>query len=168
MKTCVFSCFVIVLVCSQVLALEYTLVCLKETAYTERAELRSSDLQKSIAGAAVKFTRGSYWPVVAVEGVYQRKIESPETQSLIRDNLYGGVRLVFPFFEGGLRAAEVQEAVAKKRQADYTFEDIKKSVTVEVETAYLDFLTQKGTLKSLEDQLVFIRMIKYLRRRPIM
>ena len=28
---------------------------------------------------------------------------------------------------------------------------------VEVETAYLDFLTQKGTLKSLEDQLVFAK-----------
>ncbi|OPY80905.1 MAG: Outer membrane protein TolC precursor [Syntrophorhabdus sp. PtaU1.Bin058] len=134
-----------------------TIDCLKETAYAERAELKSSDLQKSIADATVKFTKGSYWPTVAVEGVYQKKIESPETQSLIRDNLYGGVRLVFPFFEGGLRAAEVQEAAAKKRQADYTFEDIKKSVTVEVENAYLDFLTQKGTLKSLEDQLVFAK-----------
>ena len=117
---------------------------------------------------ARRFARGSYWPTVAVEGMYQKRVESPETQSIIRDNLYGGVRVVFPFFEGGLRNAEVQEAVAKKRQADYTFEDIKKSVTVEVETAYLDFLTQKGTLKSLEDQLVFIRIIKHLRRRPIM
>ena len=134
-----------------------TVDCLKETAYAERAELKSSDMQKSIADAAVKFTKGSYWPTVAVEGMYQRKIESPETQSLIRDNLYGGVRLVFPFFEGGLRDAEVQEAAAKKRQADYTFEDIKKSVTVEVENAYLDFLTQKGILKSLEDQLAFAK-----------
>ena len=65
--------------------------------------------------------------------------------------------MVFPFFEGGLRNAEVQEAAAKKRQVDYTFQDIKKSVTVEVETAYLDFLTQKGTLKSLEDQLLFAK-----------
>lgn len=134
-----------------------TIDCLKETAYAERAELKSLDLQKSIADAAVRFARGSYWPTVAVEGAYQKKIESPETQSIIRDNLYGGVRLVFPLFEGGLRNAEVQEATAKKRQADYTFEDIKKSVTVEVETAYLDFLTQIGTLKSLEDQLVFAR-----------
>lgn len=134
-----------------------TIDCLKETAYAERAELKSSDLQKGIADATVRFTKGSYWPTVAVEGVYQKKIESPETQGIIRDNLYGGVRLVFPFFEGGLRTAEVQEAAAKKRQADYTFEDIKKSVTVEVENAYLDFLTQKGTLKSLEDQLAFAK-----------
>lgn len=134
-----------------------TIDCLKETAYAERAELKSLDLQKSIADATIKFARGSYWPTVAVEGMYQKRIESPETQSIIRDNLYGGVRVAFPFFEGGLRNAEVQEAVAKKRQADYTFEDIKKSVTVEVETAYLDFLTQKGTLKSLEDQLTFAK-----------
>jgi len=134
-----------------------TVDCLKETAYTERAELKSLDAQKGIADATVKFARGSYWPTLALEGAYQKKIESPETQSIIRDNLYGGVRLIFPFFEGGLRNAEVQEATAKKRQADYSFEDIKKSVMVEVETAYLDFLTQKGTLKSLEDQLVFAK-----------
>lgn len=131
--------------------------CLKEAAYAERAELKSLDLQKSIADSAVKFARGSYWPTVAVEGTYQKRVESPETPGIIRDNLYGGVRLVFPFFEGGLRNAEVQEAAAKKRQVDYTFQDIKKSVTVEVETAYLDFLTQKGTLKSLEDQLLFAK-----------
>ncbi len=91
----------------------------------------------------------------AVEGVFAQKKETPETSGLIRDNLYGGVRLVFPFFEGGLRAAEVREAESRKRQTDYAYDDLKKSVTVEVESSYLDFITQKGILRSLEDQWVF-------------
>lgn len=67
----------------------------------------------------------------------------------------GGVRVYFPLFEGGLRAAEVGEAESKKRQTDYAYSDIKKTVTVDVESSYLDFITQKGILKSLEDQWAF-------------
>jgi outer membrane protein len=65
------------------------------------------------------------------------------------------VKVVFPFFEGGLRAAEVMEAESKKRQTDYAYEDLRKTVTIEVESSYLDFVTQKGILRSLEDQWVF-------------
>jgi len=129
--------------------------CLIEMAIDERAELKSSSVQKDIARAQVTYTKGSFWPTLAVEGVFQQKKETPETSGLIRDNLYGGVRVVFPFFEGGLRVAEVQEAEAKKRQTDYAHSDLKKTVTVEVESSYLDFITQKGVLKSLEDQYVF-------------
>jgi outer membrane protein len=67
------------------------------------------------------------------------------------------LRLSFPFFEGGLRVAEVQEAFAKKRQADYAYADLKKTVDVEVETAYLDHITQKGLLKSLTLQYAFAK-----------
>lgn len=129
--------------------------CLLEMAMNERAELKSSSVQKDIASAQVIYTKGSYWPTLAVEGVFQQKKETPETSGLIRDNLYGGVRIVFPFFEGGLRLAEVREAESKKRQADYAHSDLKKTVAVEVESSYLDFVTQKGVLKSLEDQYIF-------------
>lgn len=131
------------------------LECLRQMAYVERAELRSSGIQKNIASSQVAIARGSYWPTLAVEGVFAQRKETPETSGLIRDNLYGGVRVVFPFFEGGLRVAEVREAESKKRQTDYAHEDLKKSVTVEVESSYLDFVTQKGILRSLEDQWVF-------------
>jgi len=131
------------------------LQCLRRVAHAERAELRSSGVQKDIASSQVTIAKGSYWPTLAVEGVFAQRKETPETNSLIRNNLYGGVRIVFPFFEGGLRAAEVQEAESKKRQTDYAYEDLKKTVTVEVESSFLDFVTQKGILKSLEDQWVF-------------
>jgi outer membrane protein len=37
------------------------------------------------------------------------------------------------------------------------YEDFKKSVGIEVASAYLDLVTQKGTLKYLEDQVVYAR-----------
>jgi len=136
---------------------QMTVDCLKEKANAERAELKSFNIQKKMAEDQVKFTRGAHWPTLAIEGVYSKRQENPETGNLIRDNLFAGVKLIFPFFEGGLINAEVKEAIAKKRQAEFALGDLKKSINVDVENAYLDYITQKGVLKSLEDQLAFAK-----------
>ncbi|MCX5805548.1 MAG: TolC family protein [Proteobacteria bacterium] len=126
--------------------------CLKEKANIERAELKSANMQKKMADDMVRIAKGAYWPTVSVEGVYQKRKETPETGSIVRDNLYGGLKFNLLFFEGGIRDAQVKEADSKKRQAGLAYEDLKKNVNIEVEGAYLDFVTQKGVLKSLEDQ----------------
>lgn len=131
------------------------LECLKDVAYVERAEFKSLTIQKDIADRQVTYTRGAHWPTLALEGVFIAKKETPETGSIIRDNVYGGVRLTLPLFEGGLRHAETQEAMAKKRQVEYALNDLKKSIAVEVENAYLDYIAQKGILKSSGDQVAF-------------
>ena len=86
--------------------------CLKEKAVSERADLKALQIQKKIAEDQVTFTKGSYWPTLAVEGVYTKTDETHETGGLVKDSAYGGLRLSFPFFEGGLRTAEVLEADA--------------------------------------------------------
>jgi len=131
--------------------------CLKEKAIAERTDLKASQIQRKIAEDQVNFTRGSYWPTLAVEGVFTKRDEIRDTGGLVKDSAYAGLRLSFTFFEGGLRIAEVQEASAKKRQADYVYTDLKKTIDVEVETAYLDHITQKGLLKSLTDQHIFAK-----------
>jgi len=130
---------------------------LKEAALSERAELKSLDIQKKIAVDQVKYTRGLYWPTLSIEGVYSRRDEDPASAFLNKESIYAGLKLIFPFFEGGLRRAEVMEAMAKQRQADLVYEDLRKRINVEVENAYLDYMTQKGVLKSLEDRLAFAR-----------
>jgi len=132
-----------------------TAECLKEIANNERAELKSADLQKKIANDQITYAKGANWPTVTVEGTYSKRDESPPTSSLINENIYGGVRISFPFFEGGLRNAEIKEAMSKARQADYAQSDLKKSIDIEVDGVYLDYITQRGVLKSLEDQYVF-------------
>ncbi len=131
--------------------------CLKEKAISERTDLKASQIQRKIAEDQVNFTKGSYWPTLAVEGAFIKRDEIRDTGGLIKDSAYAGLRLSFPFFEGGLRVAEVNEANAKKRQADYAYADLKKTIDVEVETAYLDHVTQKGLLKSLTDQHIFAK-----------
>jgi outer membrane protein len=132
-----------------------TAECAKEKAWQERPELKSFETQKRIAEDQVRYTKGSYYPSLSVQGVYSKTDQTKPVPGLIREALYSGVSISFPFFEGGLRTAEVNEAEARKRQADYLLADARKSVGIDVENAYLDFVTQEGVLKSLQDQVAF-------------
>ncbi|MDI6789657.1 MAG: TolC family protein [Thermodesulfobacteriota bacterium] len=114
-------------------------------------------MQRKAAEDQVRYVRGAYWPTVSIEGVYKRKEDSPASTFVLEETAYGGLRLNFPFFEGGLRRAEVKEAEAKQRQSELIYEDLKKTINIEVENAYLDLITQREILKSLEDQLAFAR-----------
>lgn len=132
-----------------------TVESLKQAAFSERAELKSLELQKKIGEGQVKYTQGLYWPTLSVEGVYSRKNEDPKSVVYNRESVYGGVKLNFVFFEGGLRRAEVREAESRQRQIMLVYEDRKKSIGIEVENAYLDLVTQKGITEKFEAQAVY-------------
>jgi len=129
----------------------------QEMAFSGRADLKSLEIQKKIAEEQVKYAKGAFWPTLSASGVYISADQSPATSTLVRDGAFGLLSLNFPFFEGGLRKAEVKEALAKDRQSSLIYEDFKKSIGIEVQGAYLDLVTQKGTLKYLEDQVVYAR-----------
>ncbi len=128
---------------------------LKEEALSERAEIKAAELQKRIAGEEVKYAKGAYWPSLSVEGVYSRKDEDPASAFINKESIYGGLKLNFPFYEGGMKRAETRQAEARRRQAEFIYEDLKKRIDVDVERAYLDLMTQVRIIKSLEDQLAF-------------
>ena len=129
----------------------------QDQAFTARADLMSLEVQKQIAADQTRYTEGAFWPSLSVFGVYAGADQYPPPGSLNRDSIYAGAALNFPFFEGGLRKAEVQEAKARERQASLYYEDLKKGIEIEVQTAYLELVTQKGTLLFLNDQMVFAR-----------
>lgn len=129
----------------------------QENALSGRADLKSLEIQKKIAEEQIQFTRGAYWPNLALSGVYTAADQNPTPQTLNKESIYGGISINFPFFEGGLRLAEVKEAKAKERQSILIYDDLRKSIEVEVQSAYLDIMTQQETLKFLQDQLVYAR-----------
>ena len=130
---------------------------LRETAFSNRPEMRSAAVQKKIAEDQVSVARAAHWPLLTVEGVYARRDEEPSSPFFNEESIYGILRLDLPLFEGGLRRAEVREAEARKRQADLSFADVKKTIGLQVAEAYLNVETQKGVLKSLTDQVTFAR-----------
>jgi outer membrane protein len=129
----------------------------QEQAFAARTDLKSLEVQKQIAADQIKYAEGAFWPSVSVSGVYSGSDQHPASSNLNRESIYGGVALSFPFFEGGLRKAEVSEARARERQAALYYEDMKNAIEIEVRTCYLDLVTQKGILRFLSDQLLFAR-----------
>jgi len=128
---------------------------LKQRTFADRVELKAGDMQKRIASAQVRHAKGSFLPTVSLAGVYTKMDEDPSSSFVNKESAYGTLSINFPIFEGGLRRAEVREAEARQRQAELQFEDLKKSIDIEVESAYLDLRTQAETLKSLADQVKF-------------
>ncbi|MBI4634155.1 MAG: TolC family protein [Deltaproteobacteria bacterium] len=128
---------------------------LQEAAMTRRPELRGLETLKKIADKQVRYAKGSYWPNLSLAAVYARADQDPPPSNLNRESIYGTLNLNFPFYEGGLRKAEVRESEAKQRQAELSYADAVKSIRVEVENAYLDFATQQGIITFLRDQLAY-------------
>ncbi|MDA8125854.1 MAG: TolC family protein [Deltaproteobacteria bacterium] len=129
----------------------------REKAFATRADLKSLEVQKQIVADQVKIAEGAFWPTLSLSAVYSGADQNPASTNLNRESIYGGAALNFPFFEGGLRKAELAEAKARERQAALFYEDLKKGIGIEVQSAYLDLLTQKGILQFLADQLSFAR-----------
>jgi outer membrane protein len=130
---------------------------LQATAFAQRADLKSQEMAKVIAGEQVRFTRGAFWPSISFLGGYSSYDQHPDYATLNRESVFGNVSLNFLLFEGGLRKSEVKEAQARERQTGYLYDDLRKSIAIEVEGAYLAYLTQKGTLKFVDDQVLFAR-----------
>ena len=128
---------------------------LQEAAVARRPELRGLETQKKIADKQVSYSKGAYWPNLSLAAVYARADQDPPPSNLNRESIYGTLNLNFPFYEGGLRKAEVRESEAKQRQAGLIYADAVKSIRVEVESAYLDFATQQGIITFLRDQLAY-------------
>jgi len=129
----------------------------RERAFSMRAELKSMEVQKQIAADQTKYVEGAFWPTVSAFAGYAGAEQHPASSNMNRESIYGGVALNFLIFEGGLRKAEVSEAKARERQAALFYEDLKKGIAIEVQTAYLDLVTQKGILHFLDDQVAFAR-----------
>nr|BAL54599.1 outer membrane efflux protein [uncultured prokaryote] len=129
----------------------------KEIAFSKRPELKSAELQKVISEHRVKYTEGSYFPNLKLEADYVRNETDPSTFSLIKEQIYGIVRIEFPIFEGGLRRAELRESIAQKKEAELFYEDLKKNVGIEVEESYLEVITLRETIKFLEDEVKFAK-----------
>jgi outer membrane protein len=133
---------------------------LRNTTFERRSDLRSFDVQINMADEQVKYAKGAFWPYLGLFAIYNASDQYPASastasQTLNRESVLAGVSLTFPFFEGGLRVGELNEAKSRRRQAKLAYDDFRKSVDVELQGAYLDLETQRGTLKFLEDQLAF-------------
>ena len=128
-----------------------------DTGLAKRAEMKSMEIEKQMASDQIRVAKGGYWPILSISGVYGRMDQDPVSSTINRESVYGMAALNYPFFEGGLRQAEVREAIIRDRQVDLKLADLKKTIRIEIETTYLELKNQLGIIKSLQDQLIFAK-----------
>ncbi len=131
--------------------------CLSGNALSNRSEIQAAIKRKDIAQDKVKVARGSYWPDLSIEGVYVREENEPASTFGLDERIYGALKLNFPFFEGGLRKAEVSQEKARLRQAEYQLEDLKRSIEVDVENSYLVVKREDAVLTQTRAEVEYAR-----------
>ncbi len=125
-----------------------------------RADYKAGAQDVKSAERNVDFSRSSYWPTVSIYGTYgkadadERNNDKPDyTYDSDTDAHSLGVKFSFTIFDGGLRGAEVDQALAKKKMSELQHQAKKKSIILEIRKAYLDLQSQISVLKSLKDKL---------------
>ena len=130
-------------------------------AINNRPEIKSIQKTCEIANKTVAYERGSYWPTISIKGMYtDSKIISDHDSQYRFFNSETNVKeksieasFSFTLFDGGLRKAQISQAIARKRQAEAALTDTKNKIILESKKAWYEFQTAKSTIETLNDEL---------------
>jgi outer membrane protein len=135
-----------------------TIETLVESGISMRTEIKSAEKQQIVTEKNVKLSKGEYWPTLSLEGQYGKQ-DDKYSKDLDYDKdstaFELGAKVTFTLFDGGLRGAEISQALARDRQARLALDETRKKIKLDIEEAYLELITQKGRLVSLNDKLSF-------------
>lgn len=124
---------------------------LRQIALENRSDLKSLIHQEAMAEHTIDYTKGVFWPRVAIEATWMRILQEPE--SYLDESAYVGVNLEMDLFDAGLRRAQVSDARRQKHQAELARQDTERQIGVEIEQVWLFWKTQKEAARAYESQL---------------
>lgn len=127
---------------------------LKNEALEQRPDIRSARMRTRITEKNVKYMEGEYWPTLRAQMDYSN---TKSKGASWEDDLSVGLYLDFTLYDGGLRGAELAQAVQRKRQAELQLKNQYKNAAIDVETVYLGLLTDKSRLASLNDKVRYAK-----------
>ncbi|MBW1898915.1 MAG: TolC family protein, partial [Deltaproteobacteria bacterium] len=132
---------------------EHNIEELKQSALSDREDLKSLKMSQKISESNIRFSKGAYWPTLSIEGGYEAMESKPDFFTLDEDMLFVGAKVSFPLYDGGLRSAELGQARVRSKQAELKVKDRSKKVSLEVETAYRNLITIESLIASVNDKL---------------
>ncbi len=126
---------------------------IRAQALKNRYEIKEAKKAIEIATRTVAYEKGDYWPSVDLEGGYNENDISYSSTDYDTENAYIQAELSFTLYDGGLRKAEVRQALAEERQAKHALVNEEKVITLQSKTSFLEFETAKNALINLEDEI---------------
>ena len=140
-----------------------TLATIQETALQNRYEVQAAKKNLEIADQTISFEKGDYWPKLNLETGYRESDISYGDSGLAggltgetdadTEDTYIQAELVFTLYDGGLRKAQINQAMAGKRQAAQALLQTRKDIILESQVAFSDYETARKVLINLADEL---------------
>lgn len=114
------------------------------------------DLQQMAGGwqaaeATVQAEKGDFWPRFLLEGSYSRTDETV-IYSGENDDWNVSVKALYPLFTGFRETSEVHKARRRKKELGADYSRLKRAISAEIRSVYLDLKTQKKVIQSLEEE----------------
>ena len=126
-------------------------------ALNNRFEIKQARKDLEIAEKTVKFKKSDFWPSVSLEAGYKESdIEydsTPADTEYDNEDLYVTGELVFTLYDGGLRRAQIRQALADVRKAKNALSLQEKKIVLDSNVSFLEYDTAKSTLDNLQDEL---------------
>ncbi len=132
---------------------------LQDRMLDNRPELKKAQKSIEIAEKNIRYERGAYWPELSIEGEYaDTETEYDRASPGIKNprettNKSITTQLTFTIFDGGLRRADIRQALADKRKAQTGLAKTKDALVLELKDAWFQYRTAQSSLKTLKDEL---------------
>ena len=129
---------------------------IRQRALKNRYEIKEARKSIEIAEKTVRYEKGDYWPSLDLEGGYRERTYEYESSGndveFDTEDLYVQAELTFTLYDGGLRKAEVRQAMADVRKAKLALASEEKAIILESKESYLEYETAKNALINLADE----------------
>ena len=126
-------------------------------AEARRPELLRSRLNEQATHLNVSVAKAELFPTVSLDLTYEKSGQRPGSFVAEEADKFALLRLSFPFFEGGLQIAKIQEARSQWRAAVLDTAFVKETVETEVRTALRKVEALMGSVEQFTAQVRFAR-----------
>jgi outer membrane protein len=138
---------------------DLSLAQIQAQALKSRFEIKTAQKNLEIADQTIQYEKGEYWPQLSLETGYRKSDVSYGSSVMGMDidsgneEAYAMAELQFTLFDGGLRAAQIRQAEARKNQARTSLTQARNDILLESRIAFSEYQTAQKTLINLADEL---------------
>jgi outer membrane protein len=116
-----------------------------------RRDLQQLAKGRQAAGQRLESEQGDFWPELSLQGTYNRADEAIYTGSE-RDDWRVSLVASYDLFTGFRDMAEVSKARRNEAQLGADYQRLRRSISAEIRSVYLDLKTQEKVIESLKEE----------------
>ncbi|MBI5238636.1 MAG: TolC family protein [Deltaproteobacteria bacterium] len=128
---------------------------LVKASYEARLDYKQAIIDKKLSEESITYAKGNFLPRLRLEGQYSLRAQDPETAFFQEDSASASIVLTYPLFEGGLRKAEMNEVLSRRREAELRLQSLRKDMEIEVRAAFNAMEAQKAVIEAYRKRLSF-------------